>query len=91
MKLKAYINHQGVRFVGMTGFQTTQPQGILETILERLKATTLKSGKRVFIESADECVAYHNVPNVEAIAILNEYGIAVNLAGNDMLLERKTE
>jgi hypothetical protein len=89
--VKAYINNQGIRFVGVMGFQTTKPKGTLDTILERLKATTLKSGKRVFIESADECVAYHNVPNADAITIPTEYGIAVNIADNDTLPQNRPE
>ena len=81
--MKAYINNQGVRFVGVMGFQTTQPKGTLETILDALKATKLKNGKRVRIESADQCVTYHNVPNADAIKILTDHRIAVNLADSD--------
>jgi hypothetical protein len=81
--LKAYLNDQGIRFVGMMGFQTTKPKGTFEAILDGLKATTLKSGKRVFVESADRCVVYHNIPNADAVKLLTDNGIAVNLAEND--------
>ncbi|MFZ3279097.1 MAG: hypothetical protein WA182_19540 [Candidatus Sulfotelmatobacter sp.] len=59
----------------------------METVLDRLKATVLKNGKRVFVQTADQCVAYHNVANADAIKILHEYGIVVNIAENDTLPE----
>lgn len=81
--MKAYINNQGIRFVGVMGFQTTQPKGTLDKILDALKATKLKNGKRVIIESADQCVTYHNIPDADAVKVLTDHGIAVNLAEND--------
>jgi hypothetical protein len=81
--LKAYLNDQGIRFVGMMAFQTTKPKGTFEAILDGLKATTLKNGKRVIVESVDRCVVYHNVSNADAVKLLTDNGIAVNLAEND--------
>ena len=88
--MKAYLNNQGIRFVEVMGFQTSRPKGAIETILDRLKATKLQNGKRVITESADSFVAYHNVADTEAVAILNEYGVAVNMAGSDSDVSKAT-
>jgi len=88
--MKAYLDTEGIRFVEVMGFQASKPKGTIETILNRLKATKLKSGKRIIPESADSFFACHNVSDSEAIAILNEYSIAVNMAGNDSDVSKAT-
>ena len=82
--MKAYVTRAGIRFVGMMAFQTTKPKGTFDAILDALNATTLKSGKRALIESADQCVVDHNIPDIDAVRILNKNGIAANMAENEI-------
>jgi hypothetical protein len=78
--MTAWVNKQGIRFKGVMGFQTTSPKGTLETLLDKLGARIQQSGKRVFMESADEMVVYHTIPDAEAVSILQEFGIEAHLA-----------
>lgn len=87
-KMKAYISSQGIRFVGMMQFQAQQPRGTFDRILDALKATTLKSGTRAFIESPDQCVVYYNIPQADAVKVLTDSGIAVGLAENELLIPK---
>ncbi|MGA9447290.1 MAG: hypothetical protein WBV26_12650 [Candidatus Sulfotelmatobacter sp.] len=79
--MTAWVNEQGIRFKGVMGFQTASPKGTLETLLDKLGARIQQSGKGVFMESADEMVVYHTIPDVEAVSILQEFGIEAHLAG----------
>jgi hypothetical protein len=45
-------------FKGVMGFQSASPQSTREILLDRLGAQIQQSGKRVFMESADEMVVW---------------------------------
>jgi hypothetical protein len=40
-----------------------------------LKARTLQSGKRIYLQSVDDGVIYHTIPTAEAVKILEASGI----------------
>jgi len=80
--MTAWLNDQGIRFKGVMGFQAVSPKGTMERLLDKLGARIQPSGKRVYLESADEMVVYHTIPSDEAISVLHEFGIEVNLATN---------
>jgi hypothetical protein len=73
--MQAWVNDAGVRFKGLIGFQTSSPKGTLEGILDNLQAHKLASGKRLQLTSADDGVAYHAIPTVEAVKLLRACGV----------------
>jgi len=73
--MEAWVNDNGIRLNGLGPFQASKPKGTLEEILDKLKAKTLQNGKRIYLESADVAVVYHNIPSAEAVKILEASGI----------------
>jgi len=39
-------------------------------LLDKLKAQTLKNGKRIYFQSADDAIIHHTIPSAEAVKIL---------------------
>jgi len=54
--MDAWVNDQGIRLKGLGTFQARSPKGTLDTILDKLKARTLKDGTRIFLQSADDAL-----------------------------------
>jgi hypothetical protein len=73
--MDAWVNDNGIRLKGLGPFQATSPKGTLDAILDKLKARTLKDGKRISLQSADEGVICHTIPSAEAVTILQASGI----------------
>jgi hypothetical protein len=73
--MEAWVNDNGIRLNGLGPFQASSPKGMLEEILDKLKARTLQNDKRVYLESADVAVVYHTIPTAEAVKILQASGI----------------
>jgi hypothetical protein len=73
--MQAWLNDKGIRLKGLGNFQASSPKGTLDAILDKLKARTLKSGKRIYLQSADDGIIYHTIPSTEALKILEDSGI----------------
>jgi hypothetical protein len=86
--MKAYLTSQGIRFVGVMGFQAEKPTGTFEKLLDDLRASRLQNGERIYVESADQCIVYHNITDAAATKLLMDNGIPVNMAENDPSISR---
>jgi hypothetical protein len=73
--MQAWVNDAGIRFKGLMGFQTSSPKGTFEGILDKLQARKLANDKRLQLISANDGVAYHTIPTVEAVKLLRASGI----------------
>jgi hypothetical protein len=82
--MEAWVNDQGIRLKGLGPFQATIPKGTLDAILDKLKARTLKDGKRIYLQSVDDAVIYHTIPTAEAVKILQAAGIETHHAQSPM-------
>lgn len=82
--MDAWVNDQGIRLRGLMEFQAAMSKGTLDGILDKLKARTLKDGKRVFLQSADDGIVYHTIPTAEAVKILRASGIETHQAQSPM-------
>jgi uncharacterized protein DUF6988 len=78
--MEAWVNDNGIRLNGLEAFQANSPKGTLEEILDKLKARVLKSGKRIYPQSADIGIVYHAIPSAEAVKILQASGVETHYA-----------
>jgi hypothetical protein len=78
--MDAWVNDNGIRLRGLGQFQASSPKGTLDSLLDKLKAQTLKNGKRIYFQSADDAVIHHTIPSAEAVKILQASGIETHYA-----------
>ena len=78
--MDAWVNDIGIRLKGLGQFQATSPKGTLDALLDKLKARTLKNGKRIYMQSADDGVLHHTIPSAEAVKILQASGVGTHYA-----------
>src|ERR1019366_6928229 len=82
--MEAWVNDQGIRLKGLENFHASVSTGTLDAILDKLKARTLKDGKRISLQSVDDAVIYHTIPTTEAVKVLQASGIETHHAQSPM-------
>jgi hypothetical protein len=78
--MDAWVNDIGIRLRGLEQFQAASAKGTLDALLDNLKARTLKNGKRIYLQSADDAFVHHAIPSAEAVKILRASGVETHYA-----------